>query len=89
MNKVIEMLNKVGDLIGEAFDTLEIKEVLDLQEKSDGDADQLCIGQYIICADEHGSYDVIEPLDEEGKEVAVLCFPGAIHVARYIVGRFV
>lgn len=90
MKKNIEMLTRVCYLIEPVFKILEIKAVIDLQEEADGEADQLCIGDYIICADEKtGSFDVIEPLDDDGKEVAVMCFPGAIHVARYIVSKFI
>lgn len=88
MNKTIEMLRNVADIMQPVLSGLAIKEKLDLQKQAEGDADQLCVGSYIVCADSHtGSYDVIEELDAEGAEVAVLCYPSAMHVARYIISR--
>lgn len=88
MSKSVAMLRGVVDIMQPVLDKLAIKTKLDLQERVEGEDDQLCVGAYIVCADSRtGSYDIIEELDTEGAEVAVLCFPSAIHVVRYIVGK--
>lgn len=77
------ILERLAQRLEKILASLELNVFLDLQEE----ADQLCVGAFIVSSRSDGDFVVVVPLDGDTKDVAVFSFPSEIHTIRYLVGR--